>query len=294
MPSQPAIYRLPEELLLQIASQLPDSAVPKHLKNLCLVSNKFRPAAQEALHSVAKLFVSCGCHPKVNTVVKLLRTLFDRPDLASKIRTLRFRTVRKNIAQLYTEQGFDLAALRVQCLSKLQELGYRKTHPWWCSINNSVESAFAGLLLILLPNLTHLDFWVKDHHRGPPSSECISGLFGSLTAPEAIRYGWKSLRHLTSGDTHFLKCEIDFEALTTLDLSTVSIGSVLRLNGPGSLQGTNNLRNLLLTTSIQFADRPLVRIAQRVTEAGSEQSFVVMFPPTAFFSCPSVKFPCPP
>lgn len=260
MASQPAVYRLPEELLLQIALQLPDSATPQHLKNMCLVSSKIRPAAQEALHSVAKLFVSCGCHPKVNTVVKLLRTLFERPDLASKIRTLRFRTVRKNIAQLYYEQGFDLAALRVRCLSKLKQLGYKKTHPWWCSISNSVESAFAGLLLVLLPNLTHLDFWVQDHHRGPPSSECISGLFGSMTVPDAIKYGWKNVRHLTSGDTHMLKCEIDFDCLTTLDLKTISIGTVLRLNGPGSLQGTNNLRNLMLTVSIQFADRHLVCI----------------------------------
>ncbi|KAF1851115.1 uncharacterized protein K460DRAFT_382619 [Cucurbitaria berberidis CBS 394.84] len=262
MASQPAIYRLPEELLLQIASQLPDSATPEHLKNMCLVSSKFRPAAQEALHNVARLHVSCGCHPTVNTVVKLLRTLFNRPDLASKIRTLRFRTVRKNIAKLYHEQSFDLTALRIRCLSKLKELGYTNTHPWWSSINNSVESAFAGVVLVLLPNLIHLDFWVKDHHRGPPSSECISGLFGGMTAPEAIRQGWKSVRHLTSGDTHMLKCDIEFDGLTTLDLKTISIGTVLRLNGPGSLQGTKNLRELLLTVSIQFADRPLVEKAE--------------------------------
>ncbi|CAO2649382.1 Nn.00g067670.m01.CDS01 [Neocucurbitaria sp. VM-36] len=187
---------------------------------MCLVSSKVRPAAQEALHNVAKLSVSCGCHPKVDPVVKLLRTLFDQPGLAFNVRTLRFRMVRKNTAELYKEQNFDLTSLRMRCLSKLQELGYR----WWCSINNSVESVFAGLLRVLLPNLTHLDFWFKDHQRGPSSNRARS--------------------------------------LTTLDLSTVSIGNVLRLNGSRNLQGTNNSQNQLVKSSIQFADRLQVKKAE--------------------------------
>lgn len=258
----PAIYRLPEELLLQISFQLPDSATPKHLKNLCLVSNKFRPAAQEALHTTAKLSISCGCHPKVNAVVKFLRTLFDRPDLAPKVKTLRFRTVRKNIAKLYEEQSFDFENIRMRCLFKLKDLGYRESHPWIRSLNNSIESAFAGLMLILLPNLVHLDFWVKDHYRGPPSSECISGLFGTMSVPDAILSAWNSVQHLATGDTHTLKCGIGFNNLTSLDLKTISIGTVLRLNGPRSLQGTDKLRDLALTASIQFADRPIVEKAE--------------------------------
>ncbi|KAJ4379426.1 hypothetical protein N0V86_005471 [Didymella sp. IMI 355093] len=46
------------------------------------------------------------------------------------------------------------------------------------------------------------------------------------------------------------------------DLRTVSIGTVLRLNGPGSLQGAENVTDLALTVSIQFADRPLVEKAE--------------------------------
>ena len=98
--------QLPEELLLQVASYLPDSAAPRHLKNLCLTSRKLRPIGQEALHTTARLAISCGCHPKVNALVKLLRTVLDRPDLAGKVKTLRFRAVRKQIMQLYAEQGF--------------------------------------------------------------------------------------------------------------------------------------------------------------------------------------------
>lgn len=254
--------QLPDELLLQVAFHLPDSITPAHLKSLCLTSRKFRPIAQEALHTTARLSISCGCHPSVNAVVKLLRTLLSRPDLANKVRTLRFRAVRKRVEKLYIEQGFDFLVLRDRCVSMLMELGYNATHPWQRSLINSIESAFGGLLLTLLPNLENLDFWIKDHQRGPPSSECISGLWGGTSPPEAIIQGWKNISHLITGDTSILKCGINFEKLTSLDLRTISIGTVLRLNGPGSLQGAENLHDLTLTVSIQFADRPLVEKAE--------------------------------
>jgi hypothetical protein len=256
------IHQLPEELVLQIASHLPDSADPRHLKNLCLVSRRFHPAAQEILHATAKLLISCGCHPKVNPLLKLLRTLFDRPDLASKVRFLRIRTVRKNVAKLCSEQGFCLQPLRARCLAKLEELGYPKSHPWHRTIQNSIESGLAGLLLIMLPNLTHLDFWVKDHNRGPPSGECISGLFGGMCVPDILVKGWNGLQHLTTSDTHVLKSGIQFDSLTSLDLKTITIGTILRLNGPGSLQGTGNLHDLALTVSVQFMDRLLTEKAE--------------------------------
>ncbi|KAH6622052.1 hypothetical protein C7974DRAFT_314779, partial [Boeremia exigua] len=253
---------LPDELLLQVALHLPDSGAPRDLKNLSLTSRKLRSIAQEGLFRTARLAICCGCHPKVNALILLLRTLLDRPDLATKVKLIRFRAVRKTVEKLYTEQGFDLPEFRNRCISKLAGLGYHSTHPWWRSINNSVESAFGGLLLALLPNLTDLDFWIKDHQRGPPSSECISGLWGGTSPPEAILHGWKNVTHLTTGDTSMLKCGIHLEKLTLLDLRTVSIGTVLRLNGPGSLQGAENLESLALTVSIQFADRPLVEKAE--------------------------------
>jgi hypothetical protein len=261
LPANPPIYNLPEELLLHIASHLPDAAAPRSLKSLCLTSRKFRAAGQEVLHTVANLAISCGCHPKVNPLLRLLRTLFDRPDLASHVKTLHIRTVRKNIAKLCEEQGFSLPPLRRRSLAKLEELGYTK-HPWHRTIQNSIESGFAGVLLILLPNLTHLEFWVKDHHRGPPSSECISGLFGGMSAPDTIANGWSTLRHLTTSDTHLFKSGIHFASLTSLDLKTISIGTILRLNGPGCLQGAENLQDLALTVSIQFADRLLIEKAE--------------------------------
>lgn len=255
------LHQLPEELLLQIALHLSDSATPKHLKNLCLVSKKLRPTAQEALITAAKLAICCGCHPKVNPLIKLLRTILDRPDLANKVKSLRFRAVRKRIDKSYAVQGFDLATLRDRCISKLEGLGFHYKHPWRRSIDNSIESAFGGLLLALLPNLIELDCWVKDHQHGPPSSECISGLWGGTVPPEAVLQGWKNVNHLVTGDTSMFKCGINFETLTALDLRTISIGTVLRLNGPGSLHGAENIQSLALTISAQFADQPLVEKA---------------------------------
>lgn len=258
----PPIYQLPEELLLQVASYLPDSATPTSLKDLCLTSRRFRSVAQEALYTAVKLFMSCGCHPKVSSLLRLLRTLLDRTDLAAKIRTLRVGTIRKNVAKLCEEQDFDLTSLRMRSLAKLEQMGHPTSHPWHRTIRNSIESGFAGLLLVLLPNLTHLQVWVKDHHRGPPSGECISGLFGGMFAPASIIHGWSTLRHLTTSDTHLLKSGIHYESLTSLDLKTISIGTILRLNGRGCLQGAENLHHLALSVSIQFADRPLIEKAE--------------------------------
>ena len=59
-----------------------------------------------------------------------------------------------------------------------------------------------------------------------------------------------------------LKCSIQFKSLTALDLRTISIGTVLRLDGPGSLQGAENITDLALTASIQFTDKKLVEKAE--------------------------------
>lgn len=243
-----SLDQLPDELPLQIAFQLPDSATPKHLKNLILTSRKLRLTAQEALHTTARLAIPCGCHPKVNAAVKLLRTLLDHPDLASKVKTLRFRAVRNRVER--TENGFELLAFHDRCISKLEELGYQSTHAWWGSINNCIESAFGVLLLTLLSNLVELDFWIKDCQRGPPSSECISGMWDSTAPPDDILHGWKNIQHLVTGDSSLLKCGIEFDKLTILDLRTVSIGTALQLNCPGSLEGAENVTFLSLTIPI--------------------------------------------
>ena len=170
--------------------------------------------------------------------------------------------MRKPVDKLYPEHGTDLADLRNRCILKLEELGFQQTHPWWRSINNSIESSFGGLLLALLPQLTDVDFCVKDHQHGTYSSECISGLWGGTSPPKSVLHNWKNVNRLTTGDTSMLKCGIQLESLTALDLRTISIGTVLRLNGPGSLQGAENITDLTLSASLQFADKALVEKAE--------------------------------
>ena len=256
------LEQLPAELLLQIARHLPDSSTPSHLKNLSLTSRALRPVAQEALFTTAKLCNCCRCRVKANALLKLLRTMLERPDLACKVKSLRFQAVRKPVEKLYTDKDFDSADLRNRCILKLEELGFQQTHPWWRSINNSIESSFGGLLLALLPQLTDVDFCVKDHQHGTYSSEYISGLWGGTSPPESALHNWKNVNRLIIGDASMLKCGIQFDSLTTLDLRAVSIGTVLRLNGPGSLQGAENVTDLALSASIQFADKDLVEKAE--------------------------------
>ncbi|KAL1793513.1 hypothetical protein ACET3X_008495 [Alternaria dauci] len=83
-----------------------------------------------------------------------------------------------------------------------------------------------------------------------------------MSAPPSIVSGWSTLRHLTTSDTHLFKSGIDFACLTSLDLKTISIGTILRLNGPGCLEGAENLEDLALTVSVQFADRLLIEKAE--------------------------------
>lgn len=197
----------------------------------------------------------------MNAILKLLRTVYDRPDLAVKVKILKFKTFRKSIGVIASDHGVDVDDLRRRGLTVLKKMGYSLRHPWWRSIENTIESAFAGLLLLELPNLSTLNFCVQDHVIGPSSSECVTGLFGLMSIPDQVRQAWRSLQHLITGDTHVLKCGIDFHNLVSLDLKQISIGTILRLNGHGCLQGTEKLQNLVLTVSIQFADRALVRKA---------------------------------
>lgn len=75
------LSKLPPELLLQIAQQLdrPD------LWAMSLVHSALRGAAQEELYSVIHFHWTVERHPPI---VKLLRTLLDRPELARNIRNV--------------------------------------------------------------------------------------------------------------------------------------------------------------------------------------------------------------
>jgi hypothetical protein len=68
----------PDELLLNIAVDIGS----RDLKALALTARKYRGTAQEALHTHVNIY---SAHDKLP---KILMTLTERPDLASKIRSI--------------------------------------------------------------------------------------------------------------------------------------------------------------------------------------------------------------
>jgi hypothetical protein len=252
----PALYKLPDELLLQVTDHLRAYTSTKqlqHLCKLCLVSKRLVPIAQEQLYANAVLHISCGCHPNVNAAIQLLRTLLDRPDLASKIEGLRFCVVRRSIKTLYESKGFDLSKLRDKCFAMLSELGYTSEHPWWAALQHDVESAYAGVLLSLLPKLQTLDLTAKDHHRTFPTMDPVSAFFGTSTPPAQTRNALATVHKFVGSDFAFLR-DMPFKNLRVVNLRRIDIGTVLRLNGPNTLPGATQLEDLSLGVSIQFLD----------------------------------------
>lgn len=253
---EPAIYSLPDELLLQITDSLrarTSAEQLQHLAKLCLVSKKLLPIAQEQLYTASILPISCGCHPKVSSAVQFLRTLLDRPDLAPKVKALRFSIVRRRIGKLYSSKGFNLTPIRDKCFAKLGEFGYDSRHPWWTCLHNDLESAYGGVLLSILPNLDRLDFAAKDHHRGYPTLEPISAFFGTAIPPRIVVHALARVQSFVAADLTFVR-DVGFEHLRVLDLKRVDIGTVLRLNGPDTLRGATQLEEMSLGVSVLFLD----------------------------------------
>jgi len=245
----PPIYQLPDELLLHVASYLFDPFTYTDLKNLSLVSHKFHPAAQETIYRTLLLDLFSRI-----AVPRLLRTLFDRPDLAAKVKTVRIGPTRQSTVKICEAQGFPLEFVRARSLMKLGELGYTESHPWSRTIQNSLHSGFAGVLLTLLPALGDLSILVADTIGNPSSDECVSGLFGSMVLPDLIVKRWDNLQNFSTNDMHVFKCNAPFKCLTSLNLKAVSIDTIKSLNGPGSLQGTDTLQYLILGVPMAFMD----------------------------------------
>ena len=223
------------EIKEAIANQLPDSTNAQHLKNLCLVSKTVRSAAQFALHRVAKPTSSIN-------LLKLLRTVLERQDLTLKIHTLCFRAVRKNVRNLHRDADAVIDEVRRSSLVQLSKSGFPETHAWYRSIANGIESAFAGLLLVSLPALKHLDFWIQDRYLGSPSptNEFTSALFGTMSIPEKIVNGFNKLASLRnihspihSSDLSVFKWGFAGAFLTDIEVSTITIGTLCGLNGRG-------------------------------------------------------------
>ncbi|KAJ4353909.1 uncharacterized protein N0V89_005640 [Didymosphaeria variabile] len=267
-PQAPAIYRLPPELLLQIAGHLRAETASDlvHLRNLCLVSKKLLPVAQEQLYANAELPNACGCHPTVNSAVQLLRTLLERPELAPHVKSLRFSVVRRNVGRLYQDEypkkNLDLPALRDLCAVQLHKLGYGEGHPWSASLGNNVESAYAGLLLCVLPNLTKLQYTVKELHRGCGVADPNPAFFGTCSLPAILTATLQTtLQELCTSDLTFLR-SVAFDSLNVLNITSITVQTLLQLNGPNTFRGTAQLSELCIGLSVYLLDKDCITDVQ--------------------------------
>jgi hypothetical protein len=107
-----------------------------------------------------------------------------------------------------------------------------------------------GVLFTLLPNLKMLEFAIKEHHRGMPTNEPLSALFGTSAAPYSLLVALKGLRDLNAPDISFVR-DLQFTNLKRLTIANLNVSMLMRLNGPNSLRGGNQLEELRVGVSIQ-------------------------------------------
>ncbi|KAF2114530.1 hypothetical protein BDV96DRAFT_688046 [Lophiotrema nucula] len=250
MAAQSTLETLPDELLLNITSSLPTPG----LKEFCLVSGKVRPIVQDVLYRDINVRGFGHYHPGVNRMMSLLGTLLSRPDLALKVDSLCFRTVRKNFRKQYEDHAFDFAGLQEMCLGRLKELGHGEGDPWHTMFKASIESAFAGLLLALVPNLATLDLAIFDNHHGLFAYEPLVALFGTPMPAKAALPTFRHLRHLSIPSVHLPLLALDLQNLTKLEMDKMTTIQMSRLNGPNSLAGASKLKKLKLEAVVQLME----------------------------------------
>ncbi|KAF2738772.1 hypothetical protein EJ04DRAFT_560438 [Polyplosphaeria fusca] len=187
-------------------------------------------------------------------MVYLLRTLLDRPDLAIKANGLWVETVRKSVASAYKVEHFDWNCLQKGSLVTLKKLGH-DGDAWSRMIEASIESAYAGLLLTLLPKLRFLDLRVYDSQSGIYSFEPTTALFGAPVMPHVAAPVFQHLECVRLPAPHFALLSEPLESLTYLKLVKMEMRNMIWLNGPGTLLGASGLGTINLKISIRLISK---------------------------------------
>ncbi|KAF2117911.1 hypothetical protein BDV96DRAFT_679806 [Lophiotrema nucula] len=173
-----SLNRLPDELILQIASHVreSDNDSSSGLFNLSLVSRKLRQVAQEVLYKSLWLTQPKG-HNRMR-VGQLIRTMIERPDLGESVLRLRIETIFEAVGHTYECQQKITSVYRSKCRQehdnchdgcicgweKIEQILVRnfKKRPHLVQILDSCcecriyESRLVQLLLLLLPSLESL------------------------------------------------------------------------------------------------------------------------------------------
>lgn len=229
--SQPLIYSLPNELLLQAAGHL-DGDVKHNLLNLSLVSKVMCPVAQEVLlrspvlnakeerlnhwNQVSGFKNWDTKQPEQNRVLKFIGALLGNPKLALKVKKLSLEVVDRAIGYEYEDME-TLVKIRKKSLAKLSEMGYGKD-PWNKMIKDWSHSAFGGLLLTLLPNLVDLHIDVAGNRWDERHPDPLIALFGSVNTV-ASTLVMQKIQRLKFRVSHLPMLRVDYPSLRTLSLT---------------------------------------------------------------------------
>ncbi|KAF2118740.1 hypothetical protein BDV96DRAFT_642916 [Lophiotrema nucula] len=244
-PREPAIYRLPNELLLKIASLLraPQSRAARlDLTSLSLVAKRLRQIAEDSLYRDLS-------HERLH-IAPILRTLLSRPELALKVVSLGVLVLRKHASfGRASTTSFDYEALGDACLAKLEEMGYGSKHPWYKAVEARIGSALAGVLLTMLPRLRNLSMHILDVCFGsmPYTSDPAISLFGTENLPSPAVALFNSLTHLSIPAAHISMLTSDLQDLRSLVITDMIFDHMGRLQGPGTLPIGPRLTTLMLT-----------------------------------------------
>jgi len=200
---------LPTELLVEVAEYLKSDKTS--LRNLALVCRQFRYASEGPLyHTINLRYRHLDFRNDHDILIRVLRTLLERPDLGEKVRTL-FLTVYKteNPNRNYHEnlilrngrfQGFTK-----NCMTVVNRLGFTEKAWWVQKIRTAFEPAFGGILLALVPNVVRLQLECglsRDpdlHYEGDLGTQMaipISELFGTDQIPSGIISSFKKVQQL--------------------------------------------------------------------------------------------------
>lgn len=219
------LENLPDELLLDIALRLQ----PPDLKDLALTARKFRDIAQEALHT------SISLRKYSQSLLELLRTLVQRPDLAKKVRSLQI-TGYCGVQPIYR-----LAIIYEECWDQVVTHAIKSTQSWpidqmkWVSfVKYGNLYACIGLLLVLTDQLQTLTFCSGDNEdfMTPPSlSLTFPGIAEAhdVTAPDLLLLpqlrrlsgAWGEMNRSWSTFPKLLHLELDCTELVAWDKEPV-------------------------------------------------------------------------
>jgi hypothetical protein len=247
--SQPLLYSLPNELLLQAAGHL-DSDVKHNLLNLSLVSKLLRPVAQEVLLRNPILDAKdersnswYNKKPERHRVLKFLGAMLVNPALALKVKKLSLEVIDKVVAYDYEEMEV-FVKIQKKSLTRLDEMGYRKD-PWYTMIEEWTESAFGGLLLTLLPNMVDLDIDVCERRWEIRHHDPLKALYGSVNTV-ASTLVMQKIQGLKFHITHLSMLSVDYPNLNTLKLTDLTYRQTAELVGEKDWSGAWRIKNLEL------------------------------------------------